>query len=322
MTTKGRALVTGGAGCIGSDLAEGLLADGQEVIVLDNLSSGKLEHIEALRDHPKFEFLQGDMLEESSLSEALEGVEIVYHLAANPDIKFQVGDPTDRDLWQNTVATQRLLDAMSRRNVKKIAFASSSAVYGIQEQLPISETAVCRPISLYGASKLACEAVIGAFAHLFEMQCWLFRFANIVNVKTRKRGGTVIGDFIEKLRQNPRELLILGNGKQAKSYLHSHDCVNAMRFVVEHAREPINLYNLGSSDWMTVTAIADAVVAAMGLSDVTYRYTGTEGGWPGDVPRFLLDVRKLADLGWKAKDSSAEAITETISSLLSCARVS
>lgn len=310
-------LVTGGAGCIGSDLCEALVARGDEVIALDNLSSGKMEHIEGLLGHPNFRFLEGDLTDISLVTQALDGVEMVFHLAANPDVKFTEGDTTDKDLRQNTLCTYNVLEAMRVRGVKKLGFSSTSAIYGIVEKLPISEDGFFpQPISLYGATKLACEGLIFSFQNLFGIQSWIFRFANIVGPKVRRTGRTVIGDFIDRLKQDPTRLRILGNGEQAKSYLASEECVAAMLFAVEHAREPLNIFNLGCSDWLPVKRIADMVVEAMGLHNVRYEYTGGEGGWPGDVPRFLLDVSRINQLGWKAQRNSAEAVAMAIRSTL------
>ena len=311
-----RVLVTGGAGCIGSDLVAGLLTAGNEVVALDDFSSGKMEHIEPFLGNSHFHLIERDLLDPEALDAALEGIEIVYHLAANPDVKFTEGEPTDKDLRQNTLATYNLLEAMRRRRVAKLAFSSTSAVYGISETLPIPEDQAPRPISLYGATKLSCEAMIGAFQHLFGMQCWIFRFANIVGPKVRKRGRTVIADFIHRLTEDPTRLTILGNGRQSKSYLLSSECVNAMLFAVAHAREPLNIYNLGCDDSLTVNRIADMVVEAMGLLNVEYEYTGTEGGWPGDVPKFLLDVGAINQLGWKARHNSKEAVAIAIRATL------
>ncbi|HEV3255469.1 MAG TPA: NAD-dependent epimerase/dehydratase family protein [Gemmataceae bacterium] len=309
-------LITGGAGCIGSDLAEVLVARGQDVTVFDNLSSGKKEHIEALLGRPNFRFIEADLLDPAALDAGVSGQDMVYHLAANPDVKFVAGEATDKDLRQNTLATYHLLEAMRRHGVRQLAFASTSAVYGITDRLPITESQPCRPISLYGASKLACEALISAFQNLFDMRCWVFRFANIVGSKVRKNGRTVIADFIDKLRNNPRRLDILGNGKQAKSYLASSECVAGMLHAVEHAEEDLSVYNLGCDDWLTVKRIADMVVEALGLSDVCYHYSGTEGGWPGDVPRFRLDVTAVNRLGWKAQHNSEAAVAEAIRATL------
>lgn len=308
--------MTGGAGCIGSDLCQALIGRGDQVIALDNLSSGKIEHIEGLKG-PSFRFVEGDLLDAGLINRCLEGVEMVYHLAANPDVKFVEGDPTDKDLQQNTICTYNVLEAMRRHGVRKLAFSSTSAVYGISDGLPIAEDRPFPiPISLYGATKLGCEALITAFQNLFGFECWIFRFANIVGPKVRKKGRTVIGDFIDRLRKDPSKLLILGNGKQAKSYLLSSECVEAMLYAVEHSRHSLNIFNLGCPDQLEVRRIADMVVEAMGLKGVQYEYTGGEGGWPGDVPRFRLDVRRINELGWRARHNSEQAVRISIESSL------
>ena len=311
-----KTVVTGGAGCIGSDLAEALLKQGCEVTVVDNLSSGRIEHIQKLLSQPRFRFVEGDLLEGGTLSHAMDGVDMVYHLAANPDVKFTPGDATDKDLHQNLLATYNVLEAMRLHGVRRLAFASTSAIYGISEVQPIPESLSPRPISLYGATKLGCEALISAFSNLFEMQCWIFRFANIVGEKVRKKGQTVISDFIHRLREDPRRLTILGNGRQAKSYMLASDCIEAMLYLIRQAREPVNVYNVGCSDSLPVTRIAEMVVKAMGLSDVEYSFTGGEGGWPGDVPRFMLDVSALNGLGWKAHYTSEQAVEMAIDEVL------
>lgn len=312
-----KTLVTGGAGCIGSDLAAALLARGDEVVVLDNLSSGKTEHIDSLASNSGFSFVMGDLTDLDLLDRLMPGIEMVWHLAANPDVKFVEGEATDKDLRQNTVCTYNVLEAMRRNRIKKLAFSSTSAVYGIAPAQPIPESAFFpQPISLYGATKLACEAMVSAFGNLFGMRCWIFRFANIVGPKVRKKGRTVIGDFIARLQENPRTLTVLGNGQQAKSYLLSEECIEAMLFVVEHAAEPLNVYNLGCDDWLPVTNIADMVVKAMQLEQVQYEFTGGEGGWPGDVPRFRLDVAAINQLGWKARLNSEQAVERAIRSTL------
>jgi len=311
-------LITGVAGCIGSDLAEALVAKGQHVVGIDNLSSGRMEHLAGLLRSEAFQFIEGDLENFDTVNDVMKGVDFVWHLAANPDVKFTEGDPTDKDLRQNTLCTYNVLEAMRRLDVKKLAFSSTSAVYGIRDGRPISEDAPFpKPISLYGATKLSCEALISSFQHLFGLQYWIFRFANIVGPKTRTRGRTVIADFILKLRQDPRRLLILGDGKQAKSYLSSEECVEAMLFAVEHATAPFQVYNLGCDDSLQVTAIADLVVEEMGLSGVHYEFTGGEGGWPGDVPRFLLDVSAINRLGWHARRNSREAVANAVKSTLS-----
>lgn len=311
-----RVLITGGAGCIGSDLAAALVRDGDYVTVLDDLSSGKREHIDSLLRSSRFRFIEGDILDAAVLDAAMPGVDLVYHLAANSDVKFNPGQATDKDLKQNTLGTYNVLESMRLHNVRRLAFSSTSAIYGISERQPIPEDTAARPISLYGATKLSCEALIGAFQHLFEMDCWIFRFANIVGPKVRTHGRTVIGDFIARLHQDPQRLRILGDGEQAKSYLLSEECVAAMRFAVEHARRGLHVLNLGCEDAITVKQIARMVVEAMGLRDVTLEYTGGQGGWPGDVPRFLLDVTAVNRLGWRARRTSKEAIALAIRSTL------
>ena len=311
------ALVTGGAGCIGSDLAAALLERGDQVTVVDNLSSGKIEHIDPLRAHSGFRFVEGDLEDAGFVASLMPGMDMVWHLAANPDVKFVEGEPTDKDLRQNTICTYNVLEGMRRAGVKLLGFSSTSAVYGISPVQPIPESAFFpQPISLYGATKLACEGMIAAFSNLFGMRCWVFRFANIVGPKVRKKGRTVIGDFILRLREDPSTLRILGNGEQAKSYLLSAECVAAMLFAVERAQQPLNTYNLGCDDSLQVTRIADLVVDAMGLRGVRYEFTGGEGGWPGDVPRFRLDVSAINALGWKAKLTSAQAVQSAIQSSL------
>ena len=311
-----RVLVTGGAGCIGSELCAALVARGDNVVALDNLSSGKVEHVAALENRPNFRLVVGDLLDPAALDEVVRGAGIVYHLAANPDVKF-TPDAPDRDLRQNTLATHALLEAMRRHGVPRIAFASTSAVYGISPRQPIPEDQAPRPTSLYGATKLACEALIGAYQHLFGLQAWVFRFANIVGGKSRAKGQTVLSDFVAKLRADPRRLPILGDGRQAKSYLAVDECVAAMLFAVENAREPLNIFNLGGDDSLTVRRIAEMVVAAMGLRDVEFAFTGTEAGWPGDVPRFRLDVTAINRLGWRARRGSEQAVAGAIGALLS-----
>ena len=241
----------------------------------------------------------------------------MYHLAANPDVKFVPGERTDKDLQQNTIATYHVLETMRQREVRRLAFASSSAVYGISARQPIPEDQAPHPISLYGATKLACEAMIGAFQNLFEMDCWILRFANVVGPKVRKRGRTVIGDFIDKLWQDPTRLEILGNGRQAKSYLLSEECVEAILFAVERAPRGFRTFNLGCDDSLSVVRIAEMVSSAMGLHGVRYNFTGGAGGWPGDVPCFRLDTTAINRLGWRARYNSEEAVALAIEATLS-----
>jgi UDP-glucose 4-epimerase len=309
-------LVTGGAGCIGSGLVDRLLR-GNEVVVLDNLSSGKTEHIKQYMKNKSFSFIRSDLLNINNLKKAMKNVDIVFHLAANPDIKFISGDRTDKDLRQNTIATYNVLEAMRINDIEKIVFSSTSAIYGEPEKIPTPESyGPLEPISLYGASKLACEGLVSSFCYMFGFSGWIFRFANIVGKKSRKKGATVISDFISKLRRNPRELEILGNGKQSKSYLSEEECIDGMLFGLHKAKDKVNILNLGSGDSVTVDKIAEIVVSELGLRDVKFRYTGGIRGWEGDVPRMLLDVSKINKLGWRAKHSSEEAVRISVRSLI------
>jgi UDP-glucose 4-epimerase len=306
-------LITGGAGFIGSHLLEALLAE-NEITVLDNFSSGKRENVALHHNNPNFRLVEADLLFPGALEKALKGVDMVFHLAANPDVKLGA-ENTRVHLEQNVLATYNLLEAMRKSGVKRIAFTSTSTVYGEATEVPTPEDyGPLLPISLYGASKLACEAHISSYCHTFDMQSWIYRFANIVGER-----GThgVLVDFIRKLRENPRELEILGSGKQKKSYLEVRDCVRAMLHCVEHSDEQVNVFNVGTEDSVDVTEIANIVAGQMGLDDVLYRYTGgVDGrGWKGDVKVMQLSIDKLKKLGWAPQGGSAQAIEMAVKAL-------
>jgi len=307
-------LVTGGAGFIGSHLVERLLLD-NEVTVLDNFSSGRMEFLAPYQDNAHFHLLTGDLMNPELLDEAVSGKDFIFHLAANPDVKLGAED-THIHLEQNVLATYNLLEAMRRSGVRQVAFTSTSTVYGEAEVVPTPEEyGPLLPISLYGASKLCCEALISSYCHTFEMQSWIYRFANIVGER-----GThgVLVDFIRKLRENPHKLEILGSGKQRKSYLEVKDCVRAMIHAVEHSADQVNVFNIGSEDSVDVTGIADIVVRQMGLDGVEYSYTGgIDGrGWKGDVKLMLLSIEKIKRLGWSPELGSAEALELATRALL------
>ena len=307
-------LVTGGAGFIGSHLVERLLLE-NEVTVLDNFSSGKREFLAPYLDNPDFHHLEGDVRDAGLLKKAMEGKDMVFHLSANPDVKLGA-ENTSVHLEQNVQATYNLLEAMRKTGVQRIAFTSTSTVYGEATKVPTPEDyGPLLPISLYGASKLSCEALISSYCHTFEMQSWIYRFANIVGER-----GThgVLVDFIRKLREDPDRLAILGSGKQRKSYLEVKDCVQAMIDAVEHSSDETNVFNIGSSDTVDVTEIADIVVEQMGFSGVQYEYAGgTNGrGWKGDVLVMQLSIEKIKKLGWEPRLGSAGAIRMAVASLL------
>ncbi|MEM2401337.1 MAG: NAD-dependent epimerase/dehydratase family protein [Candidatus Bathyarchaeia archaeon] len=306
-----RALVTGGAGFIGSHLVDALMEREVEVTVLDNLSGGRLSNISAWLKNPRFRFLMGDMLNQHDIKGALEGCEIVFHLAANPDVR--VGALNTRiDYEQNILATYNLLEVMREiGECRRIVFTSTSTVYGEAEKIPTPEDyGPLKPISLYGASKLACEALISGYSHLFGFKSVICRLANIVGSRS---GHGVIYDFINKLMENPNRLEILGDGRQRKSYLYVRDCVEAMLTAAEGAKGQVEIYNIGSEDTVDVTSIANIIIEEMGLRNVEIYYTGgVEGGrgWRGDVKVMLLDITRIKGLGWRPKLNSAEAVRQ------------
>ncbi|HEC81198.1 MAG TPA: NAD-dependent epimerase/dehydratase family protein [Thermoplasmatales archaeon] len=307
-----KTFITGGAGFIGSHLVDSLVERKLEVTVYDDFSSGKEEFISKHMREDYFTLVKADLIDVKELEKTLEGHDVVFHLAANPDVRAgaQKPDIAKKDI----LATYNLLDAMRKKDVNKIVFSSSSTVYGETPPIPLPENyGPLLPISVYGAAKLASEGLISSFCHTFDMKGWMFRFANVVGER-----GThgVIVDFIRKLRKNPKELEILGDGKQKKNYLYVKDCVDGMLFGFDHSKDQINIFNLGSEGATQVTRIAEMVVEEMGLKDVKFRYTGGERGWKGDVPKFQFDVSKINKLGWKAKYNSDEAVRKAIKDLL------
>ncbi len=305
--------VTGGAGFIGSHLVDGLLSVGNEVTVIDNLSSGKMEFLNDHLKNQNLKFIKLDLFETEKLTKAIKGSEVVYHLAANPDVRLGV-ENTKIHLEQNIIATYNVLEAMRKNKQQGIVFTSTSTVYGEAAVIPTPEEyGPLIPISLYGASKLACEALITSYCGSFNMKSWIFRFANIVG--GRSTHGIIV-DFIKKLNNNPNILEILGDGKQRKSYLHVSDCVDAILFAVEKSNEMVNIFNIGSNDTISSTEIGEIVVSEMGLGDVAFTYTGGKRGWIGDVPRMLLSIEKLQELGWKPTHDSKSSVVAAVRSTL------
>jgi len=308
-----RILVTGGAGFIGSHIVDRLISSGNEVIVYDNLSSGKLEFLEHHMRNENFKFVKDDLLNFETLKREMKDVNLVYHVAANPDVKIGARD-TRIHLEQNVIATHNLLEAMRLNDISDIVFTSTSTVYGEAKKIPTPEDyGPLIPISLYGASKLAAESLIMAYAHTFGMNTVIYRFANIVGPRSTHG---VIYDFIMKLKNNPHELEILGDGTQKKSYLYIEDCVDAIIYGYEHRKEDVEIFNIGSDDWIDVKKIADIVVEEMGLENVKYRFTGGKRGWKGDVPKMLLSIEKIKSYGWKPKYSSEESVRLTARHLI------
>lgn len=298
-------LVTGGAGFIGSHLADKLLSLGKEVTVYDNLVSGKVENIQHNMGKSGFTFIQADLLDTKALKEAMTGHDLVWHLGANTDIPSGIND-VQMDLKNCVIATHNVLETMRQLGIKKLLFTSSSAIYGDIETMPTAEgDGPILPISLYGAGKLACEGFISAYCHLFDLQAWMFRFGNVVGFGM---GHGVIFDFIYKLKQNPKEMEILGDGTQEKNYFVVEDCIDGMLCAFDNSSKQCDVFNLGSESTVNVTAIARIIGEEMGLKNVRLSYTGGKRGWPGDVPVVKFDLSKIKLLGWKEKHSSADAV--------------
>lgn len=312
MISGKKVLITGGAGFIGSNMVEKLIVD-NEVTVVDDLSNVDERYINGFMDRKGFSFMKLDISQEGSLSEVGKH-DLVVHLAANSDVRGGSENPK-KDLKSNVIGTIEVLEYMRREDCKEIAFASSSTVYGETDVLPTPETfGPYMPISSYGASKMACEGFITAFSHYYDFRASIFRFANIVG-KNSTHG--VIYDFINKLRNNPKELEILGDGTQRKSYLHVSDCVNSIAYV--HEKSPCtDIFNLGSDETTSVRKIGDRVIRKMGLEDVKIRFTGgVDGrGWKGDVKVAQLGIEKLKSTGWHNQYSSDEAVDKAIDETL------
>ncbi len=308
-----KAFVTGGAGFIGSHLVDKLIEKGYKVTVFDNLSSGETKYIKHHLDNPSFKFVEADLLDLKAVKKELKGHDAVFHIAANPFVRL--GEKQTRlDLEQGPIVTYNVLEALRLNNIKKIVFSSSSVVYAETPPIDIPENyGPTLPISLYGAGKLGAEGLISSFCGTFDFQAWIYRFANIVG--SRGTHGVIV-DFIDKLEKNPKELEILGDGRQQKPYLYVTELVEGILFGFEHSNEQINLFNLSVDSNTTVTRIAEMVVEEMRLKNVKFKYTGGKRGWAGDVPRFQLSTEKMRKLGWQAKLSSDEAIRKAIKDTL------
>lgn len=313
MPTKNNILVTGGAGFIGSHLVDRLIEEENKITIFDNLSSGKIGFIEKHLENTDFTLIKGDILDNEVIDRACRDIDLVCHVAANPDVRLGASD-TKIHFDQNILATYNILEAIRKNNIKKVVFTSTSTIYGEAHIMPTPENyGPLIPISLYGASKLACEALITSYSHTFDMQAWIFRFANIVG--PRSTHGVIV-DFIRKLRENPTQLEILGDGQQEKSYLHVSECVNSILFAIEKSREDVNIFNIGSEDTISATEIGRVIAEEMGLSDIKFIYTGGNRGWKGDVPRMRLDIKKLKAMGWKPAYTSERSVRETARELL------
>ena len=319
-----KVLVTGGCGFIGSHLVDALLREGSIVRVVDDLSSGSRANVTQWEDHARFELVVGDLKSMAVAEQGVDGVELVFHLAANPDVRLGASEPRVH-FDENLLVTFNVLEAM-RKSMKagRVVFASTSTVYGQASVFPTPEAyGPLLPISVYGGAKLGCEGLISSYCHTFGFEGVLLRFANIVGPRA---GHGVIVDFVRKLRENPGELEVLGDGTQSKSYLHVSDLVGAFFVVMKGFGKSgrVEAYNVGTLDKVSVVRIAEIVCEELGLAGPRFRFdVSVEGGrgWRGDVKTMLLDVDKLLGLGWKPRLSSEEAVRRSCRELLESMKV-
>lgn len=301
--------ITGGAGFIGSNMTDRLLSEPEnEVVVYDNFVTGRREFLEDASKNDRFQLVEGDTLDLEAMTKAMAGCEFVFHFAANADVRMGCEHPR-KDLEQNTIATYNVLEAMRANKIRRIGFSSTGSVYGEAEVIPTPEDAPF-PIqtSLYGASKLACEGLLAAYAEGFDFQAYIFRFVSILG--ERYTHGHVY-DFVKRLGDDPTKLHVLGNGKQRKSYLYVKDCMEAILTVIRNTNEKVNIYNLGTDEYCEVN---DSIAWITGKLGVTpeLSYEGGERGWIGDNPFIYLDTKKVRALGWKPKYSISEGVIKTV----------
>jgi UDP-glucose 4-epimerase len=303
-----KCLVTGGAGFIGSNLVDRLLARGDAVVCYDNFVTGQMEFLKGAQKNPRFSLVKGDTLDLDALKGAMSGCDVVFHLAANADVRFGTQHPR-KDLEQNTIATFNVLFSMKETGVKRIAFSSTGSVYGEAEVIPTPEVAPF-PIqtSLYGASKLAGEGLISAFCEGYGFQACIFRFVSILG--ERYTHGHVF-DFYKQLADDPGKLKVLGDGTQRKSYLYVQDCIDAILLAMEKATDKVTIFNLGADEYIEVKESIRVITEELGVKP-SLSFSGGSRGWIGDNPFIFLDCSKIRTLGWKPKLSIKEAVVKTV----------
>ncbi|MCJ7632131.1 NAD-dependent epimerase/dehydratase family protein [Candidatus Bathyarchaeota archaeon] len=309
---KKKVLVTGGCGFVGSHLVVRLLNLVEKVVDIDNMSGGEAENLQMLQNSSRIRLFEGDLLNISLLQDAVGGCDLVFHLAANPKANLGYKDP-EVDFQQNIVATRNLLEAMRKSSqAKTLVFTSTSTVYGDAAKIPTPEDyGPLLPVSLYGASKLCCEALISAYASLFGIRAMVYRLANVVGLG----GHGVVQDLMRKLERDPTELVVLGDGTQTKSYMYIDDCIDGMLFGLEHSPDLVNVFNIGSKDQIDVRSIVKIIQEETGLRNVDIHYAGVvDGGrgWKGDVKNMLLEISKIQKAGWKPRYSSSESVRLTV----------
>jgi UDP-glucose 4-epimerase len=307
-----KVLLTGAAGFIGSNLTDRLLNDGHEVVGFDNFSTGQRRFLQAALASPRFRLVEGDLLDLDALTTAMSDVEIIFHLAANADVRFGTHHPF-KDIEQNTIATYNVLEAMRANGIKRIAFPSTGSVYGEATVFPTPENAPF-PVqtSLYGNSKLAAEGLISSYCEGFGFQGFIFRFVSILG--ERYTHGHVL-DFYRKLMADPSKLEVLGNGKQRKSYLYVQDCIDAIMIAIERATDRVNIFNLGQNEYCEVNQSIGWICERLQLKP-RLEYTGGERGWIGDNPFIFLDCGRIRALGWTPKLSIQKGVINTLEYLV------
>jgi len=304
--------ITGGAGFIGSNLVNRLIKN-NKITIYDNLSSGKKEFLSKHLKNANLKLVMADALNFQKMKQVMEDHDVVFHLASNPNIAKAVLQP-ELDLKQGILTTFNVLEAMRLTGVKKLFYPSGSGVYGDQGVKYTAESfGPLLPVSMYGASKLSAEGLISAFCHLYGLKAWIFRPANIVGPNQTHGVGY---DFINKLKKNPTELVILGDGRQSKSYIHVSDFISAIFRALEKTDERINLFNIASNGFTDVKTIAKIVVDEMELKNVKLKYTGGSIGWKGDIPKVRLDTKKIREIGWKPLLISDRAVRRSVKELL------
>lgn len=311
-------LLVGGAGFIGSHCLKRLVAHESNVItVFDNFCTGREWHIKKYKDHPRVTIVRGDAKDSNLLKKIMKGYDTVYHFAANADISKAVSEPSI-DFWEGTYLTNNVLEAMRLNGVRRLIYMSGSGVYGDTGNKPVVENNISMlPISPYGSSKLASEALVSAYVHMFDMEALIFRFANVVG-PCQTHG--VAYDFIRSLLRNPKELTILGDGTQTKSYIHVDDIINAITHFEKIKQKKLDVFNVATEDYLTVTEIAQMVVETLGLKNVSFIYTGGKRGWKGDIPVVFFDSSKIRATGWENRYTSRQAMQLAIDSLIEDAR--
>lgn len=307
------AIVTGCAGFIGSNLVDRLLAEGWRVTGVDNFSTGQREFLERAFQNPSFRLVECDLLDLPAITKEFANGKMVFHLAANADLRFGIDHPR-KDLEQNTIVTYNVLEAMRDNGVKRIAFSSTGSVYGEAKVIPTPEDGPF-PVqtSLYGASKLAGEGLIAAYCEGFGFQSWIFRFVSILG--ERYTHGHVF-DFYKQLKTDPKRLKVLGNGKQRKSYLYIQDCLDAMLIAVEKADDKVNIFNLGVDGYCEVNDSVGWICETLGVKPQR-EYSGGDRGWIGDNPFIYLNTNKIRSLGWAPQHSIREGVVKTVEFLKS-----